>query len=250
MSTTTNLTILKLLASGRDPQFVSEALGCSKATVLQLAGQHHAVLADGTVDAAAAKTAARRLENDAAPTIPVRSAPAHAMPIRAVPAAEPARAAPSKTQAPAAVTDTGQPRRCNHAELLFWAHDHTSKRVQAAGQRATEALAWLDEQHTAEVETEQARREAEAARAELEAAVTALEAELAEKKAALRDVAGKPVKSRPAKTPATGAAELTKAQRTEIRAWAQARGYEVGDRGRIPASIVEAWTEAHREGAA
>lgn len=39
------------------------------------------------------------------------------------------------------------------------------------------------------------------------------------------------------------------AQTREIRQWAAKKGYEIGDRGRIPASIAEAYDTAHRPAA-
>ncbi|KOG90521.1 Lsr2 family protein [Streptomyces sp. NPDC050617] len=47
-------------------------------------------------------------------------------------------------------------------------------------------------------------------------------------------------KGKPRKAPAAG--ENT----AEIRAWAKANGYEVNDRGRVPASVKEAYEKAAR----
>ena len=41
-------------------------------------------------------------------------------------------------------------------------------------------------------------------------------------------------------------AELTKVDRTQLRAWAEQNGYQVAERGRIAAEVVEAWTAAGR----
>jgi hypothetical protein len=32
----------------------------------------------------------------------------------------------------------------------------------------------------------------------------------------------------------------------EIRAWAWEQGYDIGDRGRLPWDVLEAWNKSHR----
>lgn len=44
---------------------------------------------------------------------------------------------------------------------------------------------------------------------------------------------------------ATSSEPADKEERTRIRSWAQGQGYEVGNRGRISAEIVAAYTAAH-----
>jgi hypothetical protein len=41
------------------------------------------------------------------------------------------------------------------------------------------------------------------------------------------------------------AAEARRAPAAEVRAWARSVGMAVGDRGRLPAEVVQAWHEAH-----
>ena len=44
---------------------------------------------------------------------------------------------------------------------------------------------------------------------------------------------------------AAGAGRSSRDQNQAIRAWAAKNGYDVSERGRIPASVVEAFNEAH-----
>ncbi len=67
---------------------------------------------------------------------------------------------------------------------------------------------------------------------------------LAEYVDAGRKVGGRAARGRgraAARGPAGGAAQDT----AKIRAWAKENGYEVNDRGRVPASIREAYEKAH-----
>ncbi|MEU7021644.1 histone-like nucleoid-structuring protein Lsr2 [Streptomyces sp. NPDC046203] len=41
-----------------------------------------------------------------------------------------------------------------------------------------------------------------------------------------------------------GAAESSRSSQA-IREWARSQGYDVPDRGRIPASVIQAWERAH-----
>jgi Lsr2 len=58
-----------------------------------------------------------------------------------------------------------------------------------------------------------------------------------------RRVGGRAVRGRAAK-PARGSAR--KPETAEIRAWARDQGYDVSDRGRIPAEIIEAYSKGRR----
>jgi hypothetical protein len=122
------------------------------------------------------------------------------------------------------------PGRCSHAQLLHWAEVHPSRRIQAAGRRATEAMAWLIDQHDREAETAALRDE-----------IAKLEEQLAAKKAELRGP-----------TPATGAEPKASTRRRsprppdydhrEVRAWAKRHGIEIRAKGRyLPKDVVDAW---------
>ena len=58
-----------------------------------------------------------------------------------------------------------------------------------------------------------------------------------------RRVGGRAARGRAAK-PARGSAR--KPETAEIRAWAKDQGYDVSDRGRIPAEIIEAYQKGRR----
>ncbi len=58
-----------------------------------------------------------------------------------------------------------------------------------------------------------------------------------------RRVGGRATRGRAAK-PARGSAR--KPETAEIRAWAKDQGYDVSDRGRIPAEIIEAYQKGRR----
>ncbi|WP_020579471.1 histone-like nucleoid-structuring protein Lsr2 [Actinopolymorpha alba] len=59
-----------------------------------------------------------------------------------------------------------------------------------------------------------------------------------------RRVGGRAARGRAAKPAAGGAAR--KPETAEIRAWAKDQGYDVSDRGRIPAEIIEAYQKGRR----
>lgn len=60
---------------------------------------------------------------------------------------------------------------------------------------------------------------------------------------------GRKVSGRRVRTPRTGRGRSTTSpdrdQTTVIRAWARSNGYEVSDRGRLPATVVAAFEAAH-----
>ena len=87
---------------------------------------------------------------------------------------------------------------------------------------------------------------------------TTYEIDLSEKNASeMRDVLGKYVSaarkvssrgtraSGGGKSRATGGGRMDREQAGAIRDWARKNGHEVSDRGRIPASVVEAFEAAH-----
>ncbi|MCW2537127.1 MAG: lsr [Modestobacter sp.] len=87
---------------------------------------------------------------------------------------------------------------------------------------------------------------------------TTYEIDLSEKNASeMRDVLGKYVSaarkvssrgnraSGGGRSKATGGGRMDREQAGAIRDWARKNGHEVSDRGRIPASVVEAFEAAH-----
>ncbi len=74
-----------------------------------------------------------------------------------------------------------------------------------------------------------------------------LRSALADFVAAARKTGGGRAKRRAATTTRQVVAEArTKEQTKAIREWARSNGHELADRGRIPASVIEAFEAAHR----
>lgn len=53
-------------------------------------------------------------------------------------------------------------------------------------------------------------------------------------------------RGRPARSASGGAAGGRKPETAEIRAWAKSQGYDVSDRGRIPADVIDAYHKSRR----
>ena len=51
--------------------------------------------------------------------------------------------------------------------------------------------------------------------------------------------------SSPSRRSAAGRASLRRTDLGEVRAWARTNGYDVSNRGRVPAGVVEAYDAAH-----
>jgi hypothetical protein len=60
-----------------------------------------------------------------------------------------------------------------------------------------------------------------------------------------RRVGGRSTTRRAAAPKKNGAAPAAKADLAEVRSWARESGYEVSDRGRVSAQILQAYDEAH-----
>jgi hypothetical protein len=116
-------------------------------------------------------------------------------------------------------------------ELLGWADKAGVNRAAMLAERIRSATSEL---------RSMAKRQGEIA--QRKAIVAALEKQLAKARAELHESTGE--KRRPA-----DGAPARKGETAQIRAWAQANGYEVALLGRIPAPIVEAYHAAHRGGA-
>jgi hypothetical protein len=65
-------------------------------------------------------------------------------------------------------------------------------------------------------------------------------------KKAARKVRASRVKREPARAARTSAANGQAPGAPELRSWARAQGYQVGNRGRVPATVLAAYREAHR----
>ncbi|MGW4889623.1 WhiB family transcriptional regulator [Streptomyces murinus] len=110
--------------------------------------------------------------------------------------------------------------------LLRWAEDHADAEVQEQGARAEAALAGLRKRYAADQELTAITTEAER-----------LEKRLAELRA--REAALVPARPKSKRKPLDYPV-------AEVRAWAAANGIACPARGRIPKSVVDAWTEAQK----
>ncbi|WP_433894821.1 Lsr2 family DNA-binding protein [Streptomyces sp. CA-111067] len=118
-------------------------------------------------------------------------------------------------------------------DALEWARTHSDPKVHTLADKAKAAFNELA-----------ARRAAEAVIVRTQKEITDLEQRLAAAQNKLRKARGDaPIRRRASNTTT---ASLTREQRTEIRTWARANGHTVGDAGVIPATVVQAWQNAHR----
>lgn len=241
---TDRLTIVKLLADGRDPDFVATATTHTRETVLRVGSEH------GYPDTTKLAWAADILTKQATDPIPpaehtrpadlIQRRPGSPRPApqsitrppgtlsAATPAPEPA------ASAPIVVSTNGAP------DLITLGKKSTRARTRTLAERAEKALAVLAKELDTEIarNREAARRAAEEAK--VRADVARLEAELAAKKALLS-------KSRAAKgSAATRAGTDPKA----VRAWARDAGVECPPVGRVPNRVVDAYLAAQNGAAA
>lgn len=160
------------------------------------------------------------------PTIPIRHAPAPALP------RPPHPATPRPTQPPADVRVTDA--RCPHNALIEWAENATTAKVRTAAARTRKALADL-QQLVADVEAvENAKRKAAADKARLRAQATELENQLAKIKEQLRS-----------KTTAVSQQGSTGYDPATVRAWARDNNVDCPTHGRfLPRPVVNAWRAA------
>lgn len=127
-------------------------------------------------------------------------------------------------------------------ELLAKAGELDDKTVRTLLRKATEHLDRLRArvaEVVAQVEADK-QRAADLAAAERE--IQELQAKLSQARQRARELGAKPRRA-PGKASPTGRSDLA-----EIREWAKANGYEVAPRGRIPASVIDAYN-AREDGA-
>lgn len=225
------LTILKLLAAGRDPDFVAAAVGMSREDVVLAATKH------GYPDTQKLAWAADILQkqiDDAAraatPKTPVRPVPARPL---AAPAG-PARTGPRPTTVPDLGVDSA-------AALISRGKKHDRASIRRLAERAEDLLSKLS---TALDEDEEARRRAAeraAAAAKLRSEIKRLEAELAEKKRLL--ASGAATETAAVRSAAQAAGVAPK----DVRAWALEHGIPCRPSGRIPKALVDQYLAAQKE---
>ena len=215
------LTIVKLLAGGRDTGFVAEVVRLDVATVARFASAHG--FPDTAKLAWAVDILAKKIADEAR---------------AAIPAATTTSVAATATIAARrqAITPTTMPVRSDPvAELLADAAASKRKRTRDLGERATKALDLVRAELAAERDRDSAARARVEAEAKIRAEVTRLEKRLAELKGGLSKSAAVPA--------GVGAYGL---ESKAVRAWAKANDVPCTVTGRVPRTVVEAYQAAHR----
>jgi hypothetical protein len=207
------LTILKLLAAGRDADFVAQAMSMARDDVVLVASAHG--YPDVTKLAWAADVVGKAIDDDARAAIPA------------------GRPGLTGTR-PAQPLVVGPARPDPVAQLLADAASSSRKRTRDLGQRAAKALELV----RAELRTERERDAVTAARREAEAKVRAevqrLERRLAELKKGLGHSAAVP-----------GGAAAVGLDPKAVRAWAREHDVPCTSTGRVPRAVVDAYLAAH-----
>lgn len=209
VTATDRLTIVKLLAGGRDIPFVAAATGHETDTVANIASSH------GYPDTHklkwAADTIALKIDADARAAIPAATTAGPT-----APAMQPARSDPV-------------------AQLLADAAASKRKRTRDLGVRAAKTLDLVRAELAAEAERDSAAFARAEAERKVRAEVQRLEARLADLKRGLSHSTAVPA--------AAGALGLDP---KAIRAWAKATGVPCTVTGRVPRAVVEQYQDAHR----
>jgi len=222
------LTIVKHLANGRDLDFVASVVGISRPHVLEIASKHGYPKIDSLQRAVTLLE--EKIDRDAK-DLPPSAYPAERAPRLATQAPSTSTASTASITPAAALTQ--QPGPDGVEALLNTAKAHPAKRIQAAADKALDAIAKLRTLVAEDEERHAERRKAEAEKAVARAEVERLEKQLAAAKAKLR---GGILASTP--KAATGS------DSAEIRAWARQAGIECTAVGRVPNSVREAFEAA------
>lgn len=228
------LTILKLLAGGRDADFVAQAVNMTRDDVVLVATGHG--YPDVQKMAWAVDVLQKQVDDEARASIPHSSVrPSAPRPLGAP--AGPAR--PGTRPAPV-------PDRADAGTVGLPALVAQGKKAQkAATRRLAEKVETLVEQLAGAIRDEVTARREAAERAALESKVRSdiarLEAELAAKKALLTGGRATSTSSSPY---ATSAVREAGVDPKEVRAWARANDIACRDSGRIPKLVVGAYLAA------
>lgn len=224
------LTVVKSLAAGRSPQFVSDATGLSSEVVRQVSQKHG--YPDKDKLSWAADLLQKQLDDQAKAAIPNGTSRP-----RIAPVAVAGSGTPTFTPTPTVPLAT--------ADLLARAEKSPKARTRNLGKRINDQLATLRELVDADDEARQAKQREAAAKAKARAEVKRLEAELAAAKARLN---GKPAPTAtPAAKPATTAGDHDP---KIVRAWARDNRIPCPEKGRVPRAVVDAWRTDQEAGAA
>lgn len=143
--------------------------------------------------------------------------------------------APKPPLQPIAMPPEPTPATCSHATLVVWAKGHPKAPIRAKGEKfEAMMLDLIAAKRTLEAE--------DAARARREKERRDGEAEVEQLKKKLRDAQER------LRKPGTKRSGVTKREERNalIREWASDNGFNLGDRGRIPAMIVDAYDKAQQ----
>lgn len=207
-----DLTALKLLARGRDPEWVSNASGLSKSAV-ERAGRAH-----GWPDLAQLKQQlAESGHND---VLPVHAPQPHSVVVQD---------RPRPAFVPSTSTVTPTPTAGRLELLLARAEKHDTAPIRAARNAVLTACSRLETHLQSREAGQRERAQLEASKAAAKSRVALLEKQLREAKAALR---GKPAATKPTNS-------CNGAEPKIIRQWAAANNVACPAVGRVPASVVE-----------
>lgn len=224
LADTDKLTVLKLLADGRDTTFAAAAIAADVDTVTRLASHH------GYPDQDKLAWAAGVLEKNIGDTRPA---------VRPVP-----RPGPVDRRTPA----PGNPVADTTANLIaLGKKSGQSAKIRRAAARAETAVETLRDLLKADTEARRAAAaaaaEKERARAEAAAERERITAEIAALQQRIRALGGTPASAKA--SPASKAGVEPRA----VREWAKANGIDVRPSGKIAGAIVDQYLAAHPSGA-
>lgn len=213
-----NITVLKHLANGRDTDWVATVTKLPQDTVEQLADDAGWPNTDKLVASIENLTRA-----------------ANAVPERIDHTVTPG-GAPTSTTAPP--VNTRPNVGTSTAELLHLAAESHKAGTRTLGKRISGLLADLTQRIHDETAERQAREAAAAEKARNAKRIAELKAELAR-------LQGKPAPTRPAATAASSTQSSDEPTAAQIRVWASENGIECPAVGRVPGAVREAYDDAH-----
>jgi hypothetical protein len=224
VTTADKLTIVKLLAAGRDKGFVAAAVGHDVDTVVRAAAGHG--YPDRAKLAWAADILQQQIDDDARAAVPSSTV----RPI--VPRPAGSADVPARTARPAVTSEQGADIRSWIARGL----KSETARVRRLAQKAADAVDALDSALTEDEATRRAAAAQAAEKARARQEVERLERELAAAKALLRG--DRPAAGGAVTPPAAAVAGV---ESKAVRAWAAQAGVECPKAGRVPRAVVEAY---------
>lgn len=223
------LTIIKHLAGGKPAAAVATIMSCTEADIIEVARNHGypdtdklawaADILEKKIDAAQDESLAAKPMASEQPGA-VRTRPGPVRSIDAVVQEQIDRRTPDPT-----------------TTLLAEAKGHQSKRIQAAADRALDAIGKVRDLLREDQEKYAAKRQIEAEKAAARAEVDKLERQLAAAKAKLR---GKPATKTSARASTSGEPSAA-----EIRQWAADNDIDCPPFGRVPNTVRDAYASAH-----